>query len=221
MARAMSSWSNAARSVVAPPPRTTAITSTPIAATRAMAATTLLGASTPWTACVGEDHLERVPARGELVHEIGVRGRTGTGHEPDPQRQRGDDERRVAPQQALGDEELEQQAALLVEPSEGEHRVDGRHHQPQLAAGHPPVDAAADAHLDPVGDPGLPGSVGEHRIDSFLRPSEQRNRHLRRRLLAGRGARFDEVEVAGDPTGSGRAGSGSRPATRSRPGTWL
>ena len=101
----------------------------------------------------------------------------------------------VAAEQPLLGERRQQEPTLLVEPAEGEHRVDAGHHETELTTGHPPVDPPADAHLDAVGDAGRPRCLVERRVHPLACAPEQRDRELRRGLRSRFCARLHEVEV--------------------------
>ena len=91
MARAMTSLSKAARSVVAPPPRTSSTTSTPRAATAPSPHATDRAAAEPCTRTSARNTREAEARAPQLVEHVVLGGAAGAGDQPDPQR---DQERR-------------------------------------------------------------------------------------------------------------------------------
>ena len=111
-ARATSSWSKAARSALAPPPRTTAITSTSAAPSVATAVASCSGTSVPWTALCTWVTTKASPRCLELTQEVVVTLGPLTGHQTDPQWDLGHAQATLPVVQVFIDQGLDQPGTL-------------------------------------------------------------------------------------------------------------
>ena len=167
MARATASSSKAARSVRAPPPRTTAMTSGRWVAEHPQGrARPTRAASAPCTRESARSTSKAKPAAPQLVEEVGLRRAALAGDEPDPQRAAsGSGQPALARRSPSSSSRREQLGPGDLELAQRVGGVDGGHPQLELPAGPVPVEPAPDPHLGAVGHPHAAAGRGEGGVD--------------------------------------------------------
>jgi len=116
---------------------------------------------------------KRVAGGLELVDKVSVRGAAAARHQPDPQRNDGHAQRRVAAEHTFGRQHAQDPIPVGGQPPHGERRVDRRHDQLQPSRGRPEVHPGPDSHLDAVGEP-EPG-VAQRSIHAGTVVAEERD----------------------------------------------
>ncbi len=146
MARATASWSNAARSALEPPPRTTTMMSTGSVWSLAIAEATLAGASLPCTGVGATVTSKARPDTAQATQEIVVPLRAGAGHQAHPEGNHRKPQAALAVVEVLVHQGLDQPGPFGGHAAEQRLGVDLPHGEIDRAAGLVEADIAPHPH---------------------------------------------------------------------------
>ncbi len=121
---------------------------------------------------VGEHDPPRERAQLQLVHEVVIGGAPRARDQADAERHRRQPQPRVLLEQAFGGQRAEHPLPVGGDAADGEHRIDGGHHELDAALRRIHREPAADPDVDVVAELGA-GHVGERAVDGPTVVAEQ------------------------------------------------